>query len=455
MFRFAPSPTGDMHIGNLRAALFNFIMAKKLGQKFFIRIEDTDLARNIKGKDKQILELLNLFGITYDFLNYQSSNKARHHEVANALLANDLAFKCYCSKAFLEAKKQEFLESKRPFRYDDDWTKQNEATCGIDDPTIRLKKSAKAIEFNDEIKGNVSFQPHELDSFVILREDLSPTYNFACAVDDADFGVNFIIRGEDHVSNTPRQIMIKDAMNNLRLAPKSDVKYAHLPIILGSDGKKLSKRDSSSSVVFLLENGFLPEAIANYLILMGNHTPKEIFTLNEAIAFFDIAKLSKAPVKFDLNMLRHINREHLKLKDAHFFDTHFELKDAKLGELCMHLSQEFSTLLEIKAALDLMLAPKDIKSTQDLDNLANNAKKIHDVITDLLSQNANLGSYNDFKISVMAKSGLKGKDFFKPLRVLLTGQSHGIELELLYPLISHKLSEIIRLKENRDKEAKE
>ena len=154
-------------------------------------------------------------------------------------------------------------------------------------------------------------------------------------------------------------------------------------------------------------------------------------------------------------MLRHINREHLKLKDAHFFDTHFELKDAKLGELCMHLSQEFSTLLEIKAALDLMLAPKDIKSTQDLDNLANNAKKIHDVITDLLSQNANLGSYNDFKISVMAKSGLKGKDFFKPLRVLLTGQSHGIELELLYPLISHKLSEIIRLKENRDKEAKE
>ena len=307
MLRFAPSPTGDMHIGNLRAAILNFIIAKQRGEKFLIRIEDTDKARNIDGADKEILAILNLFGLFWDKLVYQSDNFKIHNDLAKQLIDKGEAFYCYATKDFLDKKREEALAQKRAFRYDDSWAEicKNENP----NPAIRLKGDlgAESISFIDEIKGECKFSQNEIDSFVIVRDDKIPTYNFACAVDDMIYDISFIIRGEDHTSNTPKQMLV-----HKKLGYTKEIKYAHLPIILNDCGKKMSKRESESSVKWLLESGFLPKAILNYLLLMGNNPPCEIFTLDEAIEWFDLSQLSKSPVRFDMDLLRHINREHLK-----------------------------------------------------------------------------------------------------------------------------------------------
>ena len=307
MLRFAPSPTGDMHIGNLRAAILNFIIAKQRGEKFLIRIEDTDKARNIDGADKEILAILNLFGLFWDKLVYQSDNFKIHNDLAKQLIDKGQAFYCYATKEFLDKKREEALAQKRAFRYDDSWAEvcKNENP----NPAIRLKGDlgAESIGFIDEIKGECKFSQNEIDSFVIIRDDKIPTYNFACAVDDMIYDISFIIRGEDHTSNTPKQMLV-----HKKLGYTKEIKYAHLPIILNDCGKKMSKRESESSVKWLLESGFLPKAILNYLLLMGNNPPCEIFTLDEAIEWFDLSQLSKSPVRFDMDLLRHINREHLK-----------------------------------------------------------------------------------------------------------------------------------------------
>jgi glutamyl-tRNA synthetase len=279
MLRFAPSPTGDMHIGNLRVALFNYLEASKRGEELIIRIEDTDKERNIEGKDAEIVALLDLFGIKYRDVLYQSKNFKFHSAMAIDLLHRKKAFNCFCTQEELQAKKEAAKEAKKAYRYDG--TCENlPAEEVIDNPkpfSVRIKKPTSPIAFKDIIKGEISFEPDDIDSFIILRVDKTPTYNFACAVDDMLSDISIVIRGEDHLSNTPKQIHIRRS-----LGYEKEIEYAHLPIILNAEGKKMSKRDNASSVKWLLEEGFLPEAIANYLILIGNKTPKEIFTLQEA-----------------------------------------------------------------------------------------------------------------------------------------------------------------------------
>ena len=296
MYRFAPSPTGDMHIGNLRAAIFNYICSLQDKSGFILRIEDTDTARNIEGKDQEIIEILKRFGISWQSLYYQSKNLKFHQQFAAKLLAEKKAFCCFCSEEELEAKKQAAKDAGEAYRYDGHCEHlSDEEVLGCEKPfTIRLKKPDHALEFTDAIKGRITFEPQNIDSFVIMRADKTPTYNFACACDDMMQGVSFVIRGEDHVSNTPKQNWIRES-----LGYEGEIKYAHLPIILNSEGKKMSKREDSSSVKWLLQSGYLPEAIANYLILLGNKTPREVFSMDEAVEFFDIAKISKSPAKFD------------------------------------------------------------------------------------------------------------------------------------------------------------
>ena len=333
MLRFAPSPTGDMHIGNLRAAILNFIIAKQRGEKFLIRIEDTDKARNIDGADKEILAILNLFGLFWDKLVYQSDNFKIHNDLAKQLIDKGQAFYCYATKEFLDKKREEALAQKRAFRYDDSWAEicKNENP----NPAIRLRGDlgAESISFIDEIKGECKFSQNEIDSFVIVRDDKIPTYNFACAVDDMIYDISFIIRGEDHTSNTPKQMLV-----HKKLGYTKEIKYAHLPIILNDCGKKMSKRESESSVKWLLESGFLPRAILNYLLLMGNNPPCEIFTLDEAIEWFDLSQLSKSPVRFDMDLLRHINREHLKKLSESEMGLLIESSSAILADIAQNSS---------------------------------------------------------------------------------------------------------------------
>lgn len=440
MLRFAPSPTGDMHIGNLRAAVFNYIIAKQTNQPFLVRIEDTDLVRNIEGKDKEILSLLNLFGLLWDKLAYQSHNFDHHRKIAEYLINKNLAFYCYCTREFLDQKREEAKAQKKPFRYDEAWAEIHKDSNPK--PVVRLRGARRDICFVDEIKGEISFSPNEIDSFVILKEDAIPTYNFACAVDDMLYDISFIVRGEDHVSNTPRQILVRQCLDYTK-----DIGYAHLPIILGESGSKMSKRDNASSVSWLLEQGFLPQAIINYLIAMGNKTPKEIFKLQEAIEWFDIKNIAKSPVKFDIKKLRFINREHLKMLNESELALLLNTTDASVGGLAKLYLQEASTLNEIRDKIDSIFAPKDIYALYEEQDFSESCQILYGALRELMEEHSMaLREYETLKAELMTRTNLKGKNFFKPLRILLTGTSHGLELNEIYPFLQFFLKDIVRLK---------
>ncbi|WP_456479308.1 glutamate--tRNA ligase [Nautilia sp.] len=431
MLRFAPSPTGDMHIGNLRVAIFNYIVAKQKNEKLLIRIEDTDRERNIEGKDQEILNILKLFGIEYDNVVYQSSNLHIHQQMAKKLLDDKKAFVCFCDEDEINFQREKAKVEKRPYRYSGrcENLSSTEIRKYLDKKTpfvIRLKKPQKNVKFNDLIKGEFDFSPFDIDSFIIMRKDFTPTYNFACAVDDMLYDVSLVIRGEDHLSNTPKQIAIRDA-----LGYDKEIKYAHLPIILNAEGKKMSKREKASSVKWLLEEGFLPDAIANYLILLGNSFENEIFTLKEAIEFFDITKISRAPAKFDLAKLKFINKEHMKKieKLTKYIGYHEEYEP--LARLYL---DEVSTLKELKEKLDSVFSKKDFDEfNEEIEIL----KK--EILTNDLEEN-----YGDFKKRVIENTGLKGKKLFMPLRMLMVGSRQGPEIKDLYDVMRTYLKMIIK-----------
>jgi len=433
MYRFAPSPTGDMHIGNLRAAIFNYICSLKDKSGFILRIEDTDTARNIEGKEEEIQEILHKFGIKWQTLYYQSKNLKFHREFAHKLLMDKKAFCCFCSSEILAQKKELAKQNGEAYRYDGTCERlSDEQVLECEKPfVIRMKKPASTMKFKDAIKGEISFEPENIDSFVIMREDKTPTYNFACAIDDMLEGVTFVIRGEDHVSNTPKQEWIRECVGF-----SEKIQYAHLPIILDNEGKKMSKRDSSSSVKWLLECGYMPEAIANYLILLGNKTPCEIFTIEEAAQWFDITKISKNPAKFDITKLAQINREHIKRASDERLSELFSLEISR-ANLIRFYTQESSLIPEISAKISAIFSPKNIS-----EEWHENAEILRNLI---LNESEIPAEFNEFKSNLMKKSTLKGKAFFMPLRLLLTNSEHGPELSELFPLIRDEIRAVVAL----------
>ena len=433
MYRFAPSPTGDMHIGNLRAAIFNYICSLKDKSGFILRIEDTDTARNIEGKEEEIQEILHKFGIKWQTLYYQSKNLKFHREFAHKLLMDKKAFCCFCSSEILAQKKELAKKNDEAYRYDGTCERlSDEQVLECEKPfVIRMKKPASTMKFKDAIKGEISFEPENIDSFVIMREDKTPTYNFACAIDDMLEGVTFVIRGEDHVSNTPKQEWIRECVGF-----SEKIQYAHLPIILDNEGKKMSKRDSSSSVKWLLECGYMPEAIANYLILLGNKTPCEIFTIEEAAQWFDITKISKNPAKFDITKLAQINREHIKRVSDERLSELFSLEISR-ANLIRFYTQESSLIPEISAKISAIFSPKNIS-----EEWRENAEILRNLI---LNESEIPAEFNEFKSNLMKKSALKGKAFFMPLRLLLTNSEHGPELSELFPLIRDEIRAVVAL----------
>lgn len=433
MYRFAPSPTGDMHIGNLRAAIFNYLCAKKSGQDFILRIEDTDTARNIAGKDEEIKEILRVFGISWQHFYVQSENLRQHRQMALKLVAEKKAFACFCTSEILEQKKEAAKKAGKAYRYDGacEYLKDSEVLENDKPFVIRLKKPQKAMEFTDLIKGQLHFEPENIDSFVIMRADKTPTYNFACAVDDMLEGVSCIIRGEDHTSNTPKQEYIRAS-----LGYDKAMIYAHLPIILNDEGQKMSKREAHSSVKWLLEQGILPCAVANYLILLGNKTPREIFTLDEAVEFFDIKNVSKSPARFDMKKLLQINREHIRLLDDEKLNEILDFKGKNLANLARFYTQEASTINELKEKLNAIFGAKNFGEFKD------ECEKIKGILNSPEFELAK--DYESFKNELMQKSGLKGKSFFMPLRLVLTNSAHGPELSELYGLLKPFIKDIVR-----------
>jgi glutamyl-tRNA synthetase len=421
-----------MHLGNLRVALFNALLSKKRNEPLIVRIEDTDTERNIEGKDKEILEILALFGIEYSDVIHQSSHLRYHRAMAIQLLHDKKAFNCFCTPAELDRKRELAKEKKIPFRYDDTCTHLlPEETIDNENPfTIRLKRHEETITVNDIVKGESSFAPEDIDSFVIMGAEKFPTYDFACAVDDMLSDISLVIRGEEHMSNTPRQIAVREA-----LGYDKKIEYAHLPVILNDAGKKMGEGDNASSVKWLLEEGYLPEAIGNYLILIGNNTPEEIFTIADAVAWFDLKNISKAPARFDLDKLKQINREHLKRMEPKELSRFVGFADEDIGRVAQIFLEEASTLKELRAKIGAIFAPKAIP-----EEFAEAAEAMRGVIATAPF----FESFDDFKSHVMKESGLKGENFVTPLRLLLTGSEHGPELADLYAHLKNYIGEIVK-----------
>jgi len=305
--RFAPSPTGFLHIGGLRTALFCWLYARRHGGRFILRIEDTDLQRSTAEAIQQILDGLEWAGLDYDegpF--YQTKRFDRYQEAIEELLAEGKAYRCYCSKEELEQMRaQQIARGEKP-RYDGRWRERTDSLPGVA-PVVRFKNPLVGeVIVEDVVHGRVVFQNSELDDLIIARSDGTPTYNFCVVVDDMDMQITHVIRGDDHLNNTPRQQNML-----LALGYKPPV-YAHLPMILGSDGAKLSKRHGAVSVLEYRDQGFLPEAVLNYLVRLGwSHGDQEFFTIEEMQSLFDIADVNKSAAAFNFEKLAWLNQQHM------------------------------------------------------------------------------------------------------------------------------------------------
>jgi glutamyl-tRNA synthetase len=305
--RFAPSPTGFLHIGGLRTALFCWLYARRHAGQFVLRIEDTDLERSTAEAIQQILDGMEWAGLVHDegpF--YQTKRFGRYRDVIEELLATGHAYRCYCTKEELEELRAAQMARGEKPRYDGRWRDRSDSRPGVA-PVVRFKNPlAGEVVVNDVVHGPVAFQNSELDDLIIARSDGTPTYNFCVVVDDMDMEITHVIRGDDHLNNTPRQ------MNMLLALGRKPPVYAHLPMILGPDGAKLSKRHGAVSVLQYRDDGFLPEAVLNYLVRLGwSRGDQEIFSIEEMIGLFDIADVNKSASAFNFDKLAWLNQQHM------------------------------------------------------------------------------------------------------------------------------------------------
>ncbi len=326
--RFAPSPTGYLHIGGARTALFSWLYARRHGGPFVLRIEDTDLERSTPESVNAILEGMNWLGLDYDegpF--YQTQRFGRYREVLRQLLREGQAYYCYCTREELEALRAEQMARKEKPRYDGRYRDYRGPPRPDVEPVIRFRNPLDGeVVVDDLIRGRIVIRNNELDDLIIARADGSPTYNFCVVVDDLDMGITHVIRGDDHINNTPRQINIFQALG----APPPQ--YAHVPMILGADGKRLSKRHGAVSVMQYRDDGFLPEALLNYLARLGwSHGDQEIFSLEELVQLFDLSAVNKAPSAFNPDKLLWLNQHYLKTSDPAHVARHLSWHVGQLG----------------------------------------------------------------------------------------------------------------------------
>jgi glutamyl-tRNA synthetase len=325
--RFAPSPTGLLHIGGVRTALFSWLHARSRGGRFILRVEDTDRERSTQDAVQVILDGMRWLALDADEgPYYQTQRFPRYAEVIARMLAEGSAYHCYCSKAELEEMRAQQLARKEKPRYTGRCRDRTQPVPGVA-PVVRFRNPAEgAVVVEDLVHGRVTFQNAELDDLIIARSDGTPTYNFCVVVDDMDMGVTDVIRGDDHLNNTPRQI------NMLRALGATPPTYAHVPMILGPDGAKLSKRHGAVSVLEYEREGFLPDALLNYLVRLGwSHGDQEVFTREEMIAAFDIRDVNKAASAFNPEKLAWLNQQHMVRTAPALLVPHFRKALERIG----------------------------------------------------------------------------------------------------------------------------
>jgi glutamyl-tRNA synthetase len=357
--RFAPSPTGFLHIGNARTGLFSWLYARHHGGKALLRVEDTDKARSTQEAIDVILDGLTWLGLDWDEqVHFQSEFEARHAEVAHQLIERGAAYRCYLTPEELKARREKAQAERRPFRLESEWRDCTDPGPEGAPSVVRLKAPREGeTAIDDLVQGRVAVANAELDDFVLLRSDGSPTYMLAVVVDDHDMGVTHIIRGDDHLNNAFRQLAIVRAMG------WPEPTYAHIPLIHGPDGAKLSKRHGALGVHDYRDMGFLPEALFNYLLRLGwGHGDDEIISREQAIAWFDLDHVGKSPSRFDLKKLESLNAHYIR-----------EADDERLGKLVAErLGPEADRDLLVRAMPELKAR------AHDLDQLADGARFLFD-----------------------------------------------------------------------------
>lgn len=438
--RFAPSPTGFLHIGGARTALFSWAYARHCGGKFVLRIEDTDLERSTNAATQGILDGMAWLNLNYEEGPFfQTQRFARYKEVIAQMLKNGTAYYCYTSKEELEKMRKEQEAQKIKPRYNGIWRPEEgkilpPIPSGVS-PVVRFKNPKEgSVVWNDFVKGRIEIQNSELDDLIIARADGTPTYNFCVVVDDFDMGITHVIRGDDHINNTPRQINILKALG------AKIPEYAHLSMILGDDGTKLSKRHGAVSVMQYKEDGFLPEAVLNYLARLGfAHGDDEIFSMNQLIEWFDLNKITPSSAQFNTEKLKWLNQHYIKEKNIadlklllkpfvkqEGFLNQVEENESLYENLISLYKERVQTLKELAKeiapffqAIDWdadLLKEFDLKSNQ---NAFLQLKNAFENLNDWQKENIN----TEFK-KVLKENKLKMPVLAMPLRVVLLGKTH-------------------------------
>ena len=468
--RFAPSPTGPLHTGGARTALFSWLFARSRGGKFVLRIDDTDTTRSEKRYEEGILKDLSWLGLTWDEgpggsgagaggggacgPYRQSERSAIYREAVSELLDKGLAYKCYCSRERLSELRSTQLENEKPPRYDRRCLAllPSDVPTGVKNPVVRFKVPEGSVAFTDAVKKEMEFRCSDISDFIIEASDGSVTYNFASAIDDALMCITHVVRGDDHLSNTPTQILILKALGH-RLP-----EYAHLPLIVGTGGRPLSKREMSASLGTLREDGFLPEAVINALARLGWAPGDEgLLSLADMAECFELLKLSKSPSVFDTGRLGGFNRAAIAARPAEDFlaeveKTFPETESGCLLRAILAVKSDVASVKDMVASIrpltgDLLiereasefLAPLKTMETEDgnpiialIKELEGSAEITEDLAKSILSL-------------VKKETGLKGKALFMPIRVGLTGVTSGIELYRIIELLGREES-VKRLK---------
>lgn len=457
--RYAPSPTGFLHIGNARSALFNYLFARHYGGDFIIRIEDTDKARHVEEGESSQLDYLKWLGIDWDesvdvggeYGPYRQSERRHIYDpLVQQLLDEDKAYRCYMTSEELEAEREEQLSRGEQPMYSGkhaNLTKEEEDAFIREgrEPAIRIRvPKDKTYTFNDMVKGDVSFESNGIGDWVIVKKDGTPTYNFAVVIDDHYMEISHVLRGDDHISNTPRQQMVYEAFG------WEEPKFGHMTLIVNEERKKLSKRDSG--ILQFIEDyealGYLPEALFNFIALLG-WTPggeEEIFSKEEFIKLFDEDRLSKAPAFFDKVKLEWVNNQYMKQKDS---ETIFEMalpfliKEGKLPENPTENEKNWARELVALYQPQMSYAAEIVKLSEqffndeiELDEAGQEVVKGEQVPELMNALYSTFEALEDFSPEAIKKAikdvqketGIKGKNLFMPIRVVITGETKGPEL---------------------------
>lgn len=441
--RFAPSPTGYLHVGSARTALYCWLYAKNKQGTFILRIEDTDRERSTQEAVDAILQSMEWLGLDYaEGPFYQTHRFDRYKEVAEQLLQQGHAYRCYCSKERLEKLREDLTAAKLKPRYDG----HCRDTAG--DPTqphvIRFKNpTSGSVVFDDGVRGLVEISNDELDDLIIMRSDGTPTYNFTVVVDDADMKVDIVIRGEDHIANTPRQINILKALG------AKIPQYAHIPMILGSDGKRLSKRHGAVSVMQYRDDGYLPHALLNYLVRLGwSHGDQEIFSMEEMISSFDLQHISKSPAAFNPEKLNWLNQHYMKTLPPAEVAKHLEWQMQRLGidysqgpslaAVVQAQAERVKTTLEMAERskffyCDLVTIDPDAAAKHLTKEVKPALRELHHLLQNQIVWSA--AELHNIIVAVAAQFNMGLGKLAQPLRVAVTGNTVSPSIDVTLELI--------------------